>query len=222
VDFMLIERSEHDVFTEAWKQTRTGTTGPQNVLEDVAPMPVAGGVDETPEKPGRKRGATGEVQQLSSNGGASSKGGGSGGPPEQKPSKPSPGNKEATSLKKEVTKALGELTKTKAKFASASSSTRTLLERISTVDGWKWANTDFLTKKLKTLKAEEATLMTDEFNNEVMTSEVAELKKTYKDEGGLLQAAKKFNQEVGLLAVNMEREVKILMHMHRLQVSDSS
>jgi hypothetical protein len=225
VDFMLIERSEEDVFQEAWQHTRTGTAS----LElDKAPAAAAlePGVG-TPQKvaeptSSRKRGATGEVtkgasgSRLSAAKGADSAAAGGEAKGGNKPAV-----SESTSLKKEVTKALGELSKTKAKFASASSSMRTLLERINATVSWQWANTDTLTKKLKTMRSEEASLMADVFNNEVMTSDVGELRKSNKDEGALLQFARKFNTEFGGLAANMEKEVKTLMHMHRLQATDS-
>ena len=99
---------------------------------------------------------------------------------------------------------------------------RTLLERIRSTPSWQWANTETLTKKLKLCQSDERNLMADAFANEVMTSDVAELRKSFQDEGALLQSARKFNTDFGMLATAMEKEVKTLMHMHRLQANTYS
>jgi Arc/MetJ-type ribon-helix-helix transcriptional regulator len=218
VDYMLIQRSEEDVFTEAWSHTRSGVVAPAAIAD--APSATAGtpvaAVVETPQKAarGQKRPAGGDPKEA---GGPSQVVEAKGGKQKETPQKPG-----STSLQKEVTKALAELAKTKAKFASASSSMRTLMERITSTPSWQWANTETLTKKLNGLKIEEKNFMADEFTNEVMTSDVAELRKSIKDEGALLQSSKKFNTEFGILATSMEKEVKILMHMHRLQADNSA
>ena len=91
-----------------------------------------------------------------------------------------------------------------------------MLERIKNLDAWAWANNPANTGNLMELIQKTDELLGSGFNNEVLTTEVKELRAAY-PERQLLSNARRFADDFGSLAAEVEREVKTIQHMHRLK-----
>ena len=202
VDFMLIERSETDIFERAWATVRSGKTAasPSSAKPaEVAPAPSNPKPATAGKPPSVGKSPRGQKDNDE----------GSGNPTNES---------DAKKVKANLNKALQQMTKVKDKRASSASSLRTFMERTKTHPDYKWADKGANLSNIKEISQRMDILMTTGFNNQFLTEDAKYLRLCYKEDV-LLQCATKYNNEVSDLAACMEAEVKKITAMHRLKTA---
>lgn len=206
VEFLQIEKSQEDIFQEAWCIAKEGLKAtPQNAAAAAAiataPQEAEEAVGESPEKHTRPK------EKAKAQAGEKNKG--------EPVKQDTPSKKpKVVANQGELNKALTQAFRTKAKLASASSTLQAMLLKIPNDASWQWANNQVNVQRGQDLMQEVMQLQEGLFAAELMTSEsTKDLKANYKADNFLNQVLT-FNECAGKLAVSLEQEVRALKAMH--------